>query len=134
MSKRSKIVLNVLSVLTILLILSSCKTSPEWTWKADFWAADHVAQDIMNKDEKVVKCFEPAFDEYACLTYDSIEELEFNIEKMRKRHNSLFKFWKLSLTEAIEKRKDKGEDASDLEAALEISKQKFKLIDTIKVR
>ena len=123
--------LTTLLIISIILLVYSCKASHKWTWQADFYAADHVAQDIMNSEEKVVKCFEPEFDNFACLSYDNIEELEANIEKMRQEHESLFKFFKLSLKEAIESRKEKGEDVTDLEAALEISKQKFKIIDTI---
>ena len=116
----------------MILSITSCQSGPEWSWKADFYAADHEAQDIYNQDGKSVKCDDPLFDTFACLTYDNIVELEENIEKMRQKHNSLLGFWRLSLSEAIEKRKANGEDVSDLESALELSKQKFHLIDKIK--
>jgi len=114
----------------MILSIVSCKNKHhEWTWQADFWAADHVAQDIMNQNEETVNCWDPEFDNYACLSYDNIEQLEANIEKMRDNYNHLINFNKSILRDMIKSRKAKNEDTSDLEAALVASEKAFKLIE-----
>jgi len=124
--EKSKIVKSVLNALMILLIVSGCKTSPEWTWVSDFYVADHTAQDIYNDDGLSVKCSEPEFDNYACLHYDNIVELEANIEKFRQEYRSLVGFWKASIKSAIEKRQ--GQDVDDLQALLDALNSDGKLL------
>ena len=107
----------VLSVLTILLIIS-CSTVPRWEWKANFYVADHNTQDIMSADGKVISCSDPAFDDFACLSYDNIAELEAEIEKFRDKYDGLIGFVKLAIKDSIKKRK--GQDTEDLAILLEI--------------
>jgi len=99
----------------ILLILSGCKTGPEWTWVSDFYVADHTTQDIYNDDGLSVKCDAPEFDDYACLHYDNIVELEANIEKFRQEHESLINFVKSAVKSAHEKN-----PSEDLKAILDV--------------
>jgi hypothetical protein len=82
----------------------------------------------MNSKEETVGCWEPEFDNYACLHYDNIEELEANIEMMRQNYNSLISFNKSILRDMIKKRKALNENTDDLEAALVASDKAFKLI------
>jgi hypothetical protein len=79
----------------------------------------------MNDNEETVACWSPEFDNYVCTTYKKVEELEFNIEKMRQEYNGLLNFHKALLKSQIKERAKKGEDTADLEFILKASEQKF---------
>ena len=120
----------VLSALTILLT-TSCKKRPTWTWQADFFIPDHVSQDLSNQDmSKVVNCWEPEFEDFACLSLEGengVEGLEKQIEKMKRNYKDLFSFHKSVLKSQIKLRKEKGEETEDLNALLELTEKEFKL-------
>ena len=117
----------VLSVLTICLT-TSCKTGPKWEWKAEWFTTDHNTQDIGNGDSSVIiKCSQKEFNDYACLHYDKIEELENNIERVKDKYRSLLSFHKSVLKSQIKSKRDKGEDVTALEAFLEVTEKEFKI-------
>jgi len=116
-----------LSVLTTCLI-TSCKTGPKWEWEADWFLPDYTTQDIGNSDSSViVKCNQKEFNDYACLHYDKLEELERNIERIKDKYQSLLGFHRSILKSQIKSKKDKGENTSELEAFLNITEQEFKI-------
>jgi len=110
----------------MILSTTSCQSGPEWTWKSDFYAADHQAQDIYNQDGKSISCSNPDFDNYACLHYDNIVELEANIEKFRQEYKGLLGLWKSSIKSAIKNRP--GQDVSDLQELLDVLNSDDKLL------
>ncbi len=117
----------MLSVLTICLT-TSCKTGPEWEWQAEWFIPEYTTQDIGNSDSSViVKCSQKEFNDYACLHWDKVEELEVNIEKFKDEYNSLLSFHKSVLKSQIKTKRDKGEDVAALEAFLKVTEKEFKI-------
>ena len=120
----------MLSVSTILLI-TSCKKTVKWSWKANFYLPSHVSQDIGTEDNShIVKCWQPEFDNFACLPLDGengVEGLENQIERLKRNYKELFSFHKSILKSQIKRRKENGEETEDLEALLEVTEKEFKL-------
>lgn len=52
---------------------SSCTTGVKWD--PNFYKASAVQESITDRNSIEVKCYEPRFDEFACLHKDKIKEL-----------------------------------------------------------
>lgn len=61
---------------------SSCSTSGI-DWDPEFHKASSVRESITNRHNVEIKCSEPRFDEFACLSRDKIKELAEILKRAR---------------------------------------------------
>jgi len=80
-----KILPNARAVCVTLLILSSISCNRvKWTWKAEPYSADHLTKSLYGSGEEVVSCEDIRFSEFTCFDYEDMEELVFNIKRLKK--------------------------------------------------
>jgi hypothetical protein len=70
-----------LSVCATCLILSGCY---DWDWKPVPLVGSFEAQALVGSEGEQVKCVDPQFNDYTCLSSKDIADLKIQIEKVKK--------------------------------------------------
>jgi hypothetical protein len=76
---------HVFALLVLLTLLISCNS--KWNWQAEPFAASIEDQAIINEDGRMIFFADPEINNYACFSYDNLEDLALNIRRVSRNKN-----------------------------------------------